>query len=118
VLRAIGRERDPAYLLEALLEPNARLAPGFGMVNVTLKDKTELVGTLASETPKAVTVRAFDGKRTTVARDQIASQTPPASIMPPMGAILQPREIRDVVAYLSTLKGGRIRQSEDNEHEE
>jgi putative heme-binding domain-containing protein len=114
-LRMIGRERAPAYLLEALLEPSAKLAPGFGMVNVTLKDKTEVTGTLASETPTAVTVRAFDGTRRTVKRSDIASQTPPASIMPPMGAILQPREIRDVVAYLSSLKGGRSRPATDED---
>ncbi|MEY2881297.1 MAG: hypothetical protein RLZZ15_3677, partial [Verrucomicrobiota bacterium] len=103
----------------SLLAPNAKLAPGYGMVNVTLKDKTELVGTLAAETPTSVTVRAFDGKRRTVPRSEIASQSPPVSIMPAMGAILQPRELRDVVAYLASLKGGRARAgSKEDEKEE
>ena len=79
---------------------------GFGLVNVTKKDKSEVVGTLAKETPEAVTVRLFDGKQRVIPRAEIASQSPPISIMPAMGAILQPREIRDVVSYLSSLKGG------------
>ncbi len=105
-LRAIGAQHPPTYLLESLLSPSAKIAVGFGLVNVTMKDKTEVTGTLAKETPQAVTVRLFDGKQRVIPRADIASQTPPISIMPPMGAILQPREIRDVVSYLSSLKGG------------
>jgi quinoprotein glucose dehydrogenase len=105
-LRTIGSQRDPAYLLQALVNPSAQIATGFGIVNVTLKNKTEVTGTLAKETENAVTVRLFDGKQQTIPRAEIASQTPPASIMPPMLGILQPREIRDVVTYLSSLKGG------------
>ncbi len=105
-LRAIGTQRAAAYLLESLLTPSAQIATGYGLVNVTLKDRTVVAGTLAKETPQAVTVRAFDGKQTAIPRAEIASLTPPVSIMPPMGAILQPREIRDVVAYLSSLRGG------------
>lgn len=105
-LRAIGTQRDPAYLLEALLTPSAKIATGYGIVNVTLKNKSEVTGTLASETPEAVVVRLFDGKRQTIPRADIAAQTAPASIMPPMAGILQPREIRDVVSYLSSLRGG------------
>lgn len=108
-LRAIGGQRDPAYLLESLIAPSAKIAPGFGIVNVTLKNRTEVTGTLATETPDAVTVRLFDGKRQTIPRSEIASQTPPVSIMPPMTGILQPTELRDVVTYLSSLKGGRSR---------
>lgn len=105
-LRSIGAQRDPAYLLESLLTPSAQIATGFGLVAVTLKNKQEYTGTLAKETAGAVTVRLFDGKQQVIPRTEIATQSAPISIMPPMGAILQPREIRDVVAYLSNLKGG------------
>ena len=48
----------------------------------------------------------------TVPRADIANQAPSVSIMPPMAGILQAREIRDVVAYLASLKGGgRNRES-------
>ncbi len=105
-LRTIGAQRDAKYLLESLVAPSAQIATGYGIVNVTLKNKSEVTGTLAKETPQAVTVRLFDGKMQTIARSDIAAQTAPASIMPPMTGILQPREIRDVVAYLASLKGG------------
>jgi putative heme-binding domain-containing protein len=103
-LRLIGNERDAKYLLEALVNPSAAITIGFGIVNVTLKNKTEVTGTLAKEDPRAVTVRLFDGKMRTVPRGEIASQTPPVSIMPPMPGILQPAELRDVVAYLVSLR--------------
>ncbi len=105
-LRSIGAQRDPAYLLESLLTPSAKIATGYGLVAVTLKNHQEFTGTLAKETAEAVTVRLFDGKQQVIPRAEIATQSLPISIMPPMGVILQPREIRDVVAYLSGLKGG------------
>jgi len=105
-LRTIGAQNDRAYLLEALLNPAAKIATGYGIVSVTLKDGTAVSGTLAKEAPAAVTVRLFDGTMKAVPRADIASQTPPVSIMPPMTGVLQPRELRDVVAYLSSLKGG------------
>ena len=105
-LRTVGVQNDRAALLESLLNPSAKIAVGYGLVSVTLKDTSAVTGTLARETPTAVTVRLFDGTMRTVPRTDIASQTPPVTIMPPMEGILQPREIRDVVAYLSSLKGG------------
>jgi quinoprotein glucose dehydrogenase len=103
-LRLIGNQRDAKYLLESLVLPSAAITQGFGIVNVTLKDKSEVTGTLATETPEAVTVRMFDGKTRRIARTEIANQTAPVSIMPPMLGILQPTEIRDVVAYLASLR--------------
>ncbi len=106
-LRAVGTRGDRAYLLESLLVPAAKIATGYGMVGLTLKDTSAVTGTLAKETETEVTVRLFDGTMRKVPRTEIVHQTPPVSIMPPMGDILQPREIRDVVAYLASMKGGR-----------
>jgi putative heme-binding domain-containing protein len=111
-LRAIGSQRDAAYLLESLLKPSAQIATGYGIVNLTLKDGTEITGTLAKETPQVVTVRLFDGRQRIMPRSEIERQTPPVSVMPPMEGILKPRELRDVVAFLVSLKGGRAVRSE------
>jgi quinoprotein glucose dehydrogenase len=106
LLRTVGSRYDAVYLLESLLNPSAKITPGYGIVNVTLKDGTSISGTLSEDTSEAVTVRQFDGSAETIPRSKIASATPPVSIMPPMGGILEQRELRDVVAYLSTLKLG------------
>ena len=57
-LDGVARRHDRSGLLQSLVDPNAKIAEGFG----------------------------------------------PTSAMPAMGALLTPNEIRDVVAYLSTLK--------------
>ena len=103
-LATIGAERDAAYLLESLVVPAAKIATGYGLVSVTLKDGNPVTGTLARETKDTVGVRLFDGTTKTIPRANIASQTPPVSIMPPMLGILQPREVRDVVAFLASQK--------------
>jgi len=113
-LRLIGNQRDAKYLLESLVNPSAAIPTGYGIVNVTLKNRTEVTGTLARETPETVTVRMFDGKTQTVARNDIATQTPPISIMPPMTGILQPSELRDVVAYLVSLRSRPAPQTGGN----
>ncbi len=102
-LRSIGLQRTRAQLLESLLSPSAAISPGFGIVSLTLNDGTSLGGTLASEDATTIRLRQFDGAFQAVPRARIASATPPISIMPPMLGILQPKEVRDVVAYLSSL---------------
>jgi putative membrane-bound dehydrogenase-like protein len=104
-LGTVGARLDAAYLVESLVLPSAKVATGYGVVSVTLKDGTDITGTLAAESVDDITLRLFDGNRRTVLKTEIAQQTAPISVMPPMLGVLQPREIRDVVAYLSTLKG-------------
>jgi putative heme-binding domain-containing protein len=106
LLKTVGSRYDAEYLLESLLEPSARIAPGYGIVSVTLKDGSNVSGTLSEETPEAVTLRQFDGSTKTYPRSDVTSSTPPVSIMPSMKGILEPRELRDVVAYLLSLKLG------------
>lgn len=113
-LESIGRPQTAPYLLQALAAPSAVIAPGYGMATVTLKNGTTLAGTLLTETPDKLTLRQPDGVEVTAAVKEIAVRTPPISVMPPMHGILTPRQIRDVVAYLTTLnaKPGKAAEKE------
>lgn len=102
-LTGIGKLKPREYLLESLLQPGAVIAPGFGMVSVTKKDGVAVAGTVMEDTAEALKVRATDGALVAIQKNEIASQTPPISVMPPMLGILTRSEVRDVVAYLASL---------------
>ncbi|MDI1315523.1 PVC-type heme-binding CxxCH protein [Prosthecobacter sp.] len=104
-LKTIGSQKDRKYILESLLNPLAQIAPGFGLVSLTTKDGKAISAVLEKEDAKQVTLRLPDGKTQTFPRAQIATITPPMTIMPPMLGILTKPQIRDVVAYLAALKG-------------
>lgn len=102
-LTGIGKLKPREYLLEALLQPGAVIAPGYGMVSVTKKDGTSVAGTVMEDAAELLKVRATDGAEVLIQKSEIAVQTPPISVMPPMLGILTKREVRDVVAYLVSL---------------
>jgi putative heme-binding domain-containing protein len=103
-LKTIGSTKYRPYLLESLLNPLATVAPGYGLVSITLKNGKNISAVLDHEDTKQIRLKLPDGKLQTVPLDQIASRTPPISVMPPMLGILTKSEIRDVVAYLASLK--------------
>ncbi len=90
-------------LLEALVDPSARVAPGFGSVQVTLKNGQRLFGTLREENDVRIVVEAGPDQMR-IAKTDISERTNLPSAMPPMGSILSKREIRDVLEYLGTLR--------------
>ena len=103
-LKTLGSTKDRQYILEALLNPLATVAPGYGLITLTLKDGKTLSAILDKEDAKQIRLKLPDGKLQIVPLNQIASRTPPISVMPPMLGILTKTEIRDVVAYLASLK--------------
>jgi len=102
-LQGIGA-KGKEHLLQALVDPQASIAPGYGMMTLTKKDGSSLAGALVGETDGALTLQLPDGSKATVPLADIATKTPPISAMPPMGEILKPRELRDLLEYLSVLK--------------
>ena len=96
---------DREQLLEALVAPSARIAPGYGFVSVTLADGQTLGGTVQSETDSLLILGLADGEMRSVAITDLAQRHDAASSMPPMGPILSRRQIRDLVAFLATLDG-------------
>jgi len=102
-LAGVGSRGDRRYLLESLVDPSAKVAPRFGIVSLTLQNDAILGGVLLKESPDFVDVDAA-GKAWRIKRSDIKTLTPAVSAMPPMGAILTPTELRDVVAWLAVQK--------------
>jgi len=103
-LRNIADKLDRQQLLEALIEPSARLAPGYGSVSLTLKDGSQANGILLEENVSEIFLRTNQAEPLKIEKARIAERRNNPSSMPPMGGILSKREIRDLVKYLSTLK--------------
>ncbi len=103
-LTHIGDVLTREQLLQALVEPSARIAPGFGSVMLTLKDGNVVNGTLAKETAEELTLTTSDAEPLVIPVGRIAKRENMPSGMPPMGSLLSKREIRDVIEFLANLK--------------
>ncbi|MCE7041688.1 hypothetical protein, partial [Dyadobacter sp. CY312] len=103
-LSNIGNTLSREQILQALVEPSARISPGFGMVILTLKDGTSAAGILTSENEHELVLKTSEAEPLKIAVARIAKRDNVPSSMPPMGSIMTKREIRDVVEFLSGLK--------------
>lgn len=103
-LSKIGRELDRAGLIAALIDPPARIAPGYGAVEFELADDELISGFVDNETDASVSVRTIDGRFMKLDKRSIVSRSKARSAMPSMREALSLSEIRDVVTYLSRLK--------------
>ncbi|MGC4016549.1 MAG: HEAT repeat domain-containing protein [Luteolibacter sp.] len=104
-LAGVAARGDRKYLLQSLIEPSAKVVSGYGVTSMTFANGESLGGILLAETPEYVDINS-NGKRWRVNRKDITTLTPAISAMPPMGLLLKPDEIRDLVAWLATLQKG------------
>jgi quinoprotein glucose dehydrogenase len=103
-LNGVANRLTREQLLEALVNPSARLAPGFGVVTLQLKNGKTVSGILNGETSTGITIKSGDQKDEVIPKSQIAKRTNAPSSMPEMRFLLTKKEIRNVVAFLSELK--------------
>lgn len=89
-------------MLQAMVAPSSQYAAGYEVVILKMKDESTLSGTVTNETSTSITLKMGDGIQE-VSKVDIASQESVPSSMPLMTNILTKREIRDLVAFLSTL---------------
>lgn len=94
------------HFLESMIDPNAKLAPGFGSVAYVLTDGRVVSGVLKAEDAQQATVLTPEGKTVVIPVAEIDERTAAKSAMPPVGPILKLSEIRDVIEYLATMKSG------------
>lgn len=103
-LNGVANRLSREQLLEALIEPSARIAPGFGMVTLELKNGQKVNGILQQEKPEGYLMKVGDKPDTLIRKTEVANRINSPSSMPPMHLLLKRKEIRDVVSYLATLK--------------
>jgi quinoprotein glucose dehydrogenase len=105
-LTDIGKHKDNRYLLEAIVNPDAKIAENFETVVLLTEDDDLITGILRKETDKAIELMDADGKTITVDPEIVVSRKKGKSSMPAdLIKHLSRRELRDLVAYLSSLKG-------------
>lgn len=97
-------EKGREYILESLVAPQAKITPGYGMMSLRTTKGISVAGTLKEETEKNLTLTLPDKTDVTVNLTDIETRTVPVSTMPPMGEILTPRQLRDLVEFLSVQK--------------
>lgn len=104
VLTGVGKRQTREYLLESIVDPNAKIAAGFETVLVTLKDGSLHAGILKSESDSEITLMQPTGVLEKLQKAQIKSRDRGPSGMPPLAAVLSKKDLRDLVEYLSSLK--------------
>ena len=103
-LGQIGDKLSREELLRALIEPTARLSPGYGSVKLTLKDGQVVSGILMEESASELIIKTSDAEPLEVSTSRISSRENMPSAMPPMGTLMSKREIRDMVELLASFK--------------
>ncbi len=105
-LAELGKKKDRAYILQAIADPSAAIAPGYENVVLTLKDGSFVAGLLNAEDAKELTIASLiDGKKQKVPKANVKERLAVPSAMPPgLGEVLGKRDLRDVVEYLATMK--------------
>ncbi len=102
-LNGVAERLSRQQILESLVNPGARLAPGYGFVSLELKDGNRVSGILNAENNRSITVKVGD-KDEVVSKDLIAKRNDAPSSMPDMKLILSKKEIRDLVSFLMEMK--------------
>ncbi len=104
-LTTIGKEKDRRYLLESICLPNAQVAKGFETAVVANDSGQVFTGIVKVETDDYLELVQNDGTQVRILQDEIVARRKGQSSMPnDLIQLMSKRELRDLVAYLASLK--------------
>jgi putative heme-binding domain-containing protein len=105
-LFAVGDAFGRRELVQAILQPSATIAPGYGTTIVELKSGALHQGVLKQSTDATVQLMGADGKLVSISAADIQTKSgTPVSLMPQgLHANLSLQEFADLVEYLTTLR--------------
>ncbi|MDB4316655.1 HEAT repeat domain-containing protein [Akkermansiaceae bacterium] len=101
-LMGVALRQDARGLLESMIAPSAKIASGFGLASVKLNNGQEKTGMILRDADESIDLKEGEDVWKIAHKDIEKTTTLPSS-MPPMGTILKPGEVRDLIAWLLTL---------------
>jgi putative heme-binding domain-containing protein len=107
-LAGIGNKLSPEQILEALILPSARLSPGFGVLSVELNDGSTVAGVMEEESETGYVLKVSKDESRTISKADIKTSNFLPSSMPSQENILSKKEIRNLIAFLTSLKGEEL----------
>jgi len=105
-LTAVGLRRSLKYLQESLLDPAADIPIEYRGVTVVLAGGDPITGARLNEDDYSIQLRDLADELRSIPKaeaKQIRRDNP--ALMPAYGSLLSKKEIEDLVAYLSSLRG-------------
>jgi len=108
-LTAIGGRRGGAYLRDALVKPESAHPPGYLVVRAARSNGEEIRGIRLNEDVFWIQIRDAGGTIHSLEKATLAKldRQLDATMMPSYGNRLSAAELDDLVAYLTTLRGGQ-----------
>ncbi len=108
-LDGIGGSKDIRYLLESIVLPNARVADGFQTTIIVTDEGRAVSGIVVAEDAEELTLRTADGELVRIPANSIDDRAAGPSSMPAdLAGKLSRRELRDLVAWLATLRAPAV----------
>ena len=100
----LGRQRQPDYILESILQPSAKIKENYHALVVSTDDGHVYSGIKVSQTGQALTLRDAEDRLIAIPRGSIVEQKPAGSLMP-VGLVdnLSRAQLVDLVRFLSEL---------------
>jgi cytochrome c oxidase cbb3-type subunit 3 len=101
-----GRRRDLKYLEESLVSPDADVPDRYRAIQVVTKSGQTVAGIRLNEDDISIQLRDRKENLRSFLKENLREiRRDKPSLMPAYGSILSKKEIEDVVAYLSSLRG-------------
>ena len=108
-LSEIAKQNPRSYLLESIVDPNAKIAKGFATELIITIEGKVISGIVKEETEETITLVKPLGEIVIISKDDVEERAPGKSGMPAdLTSQLSRAEIRDLVAYLATLTEKKV----------
>lgn len=90
------------HVVESIIDPNRKIADGFGTVSVLTLDGKAIVGQVVSRDDSKLVIQIEGGQKSQIDVEDIEDVSEAVSAMPDAKDSLSLREIRDIVEFVVT----------------